>query len=1458
VDPRTVDLRLTLATTPPRDVVVRAPVGTTLAQLTERLDGGRDGGPRRLGRWSVDGVTVSGEHVLGRPPMVDGCRLRPPGSLLPRPTEPTGPTGPTGRPGPTGQFPTGQFELHVVAGPQVGHRLPVRSTRTSVGRDPGNDLVLDDVDVSRHHLELALPSRGDHCATVRDLLSSNGSQVITPGSGERHDVSAAAGLAEGDLVQLGGSRIAVRPVAPAADLRPDDQGHLLVNRAPYPARAVVEAVVTVPNPPTQRPGAHLSWPMVALPLVFAVPAAWWWHQPMLLLMGLLSPATALAQFVTDRRRGRREHRRADAAYRAALAEADDELRVALRQAARHAWQRHPDPAEVAAVAAHRDQRLWRSGTCHDPLTVRVGTADQKAPVVRRTPDGPEPATLVDAPATIDLTESAVLGICGPRGPVRALARSLVGQAAVWCSPADLAITVVSDEARAVQEWGWTAWLPHASGRLPPPGDSTTETRGTEPQGGDERRHLVVLDAAVRDHPEVGPLLSRPGRAVVVCLAPSRAQLPRQCRTVLTVTVADAAGAAGSEHHGTLEQPGAGVLNCRLELPRLGWAWRLARDLAPLRDGGTSAAGSGLPDRVRLLDLVDGGADPAAVARRWLTPDARGLGVPLGATEAGVWRPDLVGDGPHALVAGTTGAGKSELLTSLVASLALHHSPQALSLLLVDYKGGTAFGRLVELPHVTGVVTDLDGVNAHRVLSSLTAELRRREAALADARGAEDADQRLLELGRLVVVVDEFRVLAEEQPDVLAALVRVATVGRGLGVHLVLATQRPAGVVSGEVRANVALRVALRVRDRTDSDDVVDAPHAARLGADRPGRAWVRDASGALFAVQTAHLPAAAGQRPPSEPDDVQWAPLRIDPRMPSHIVDDLPAMAALPPQDDLGQVVLAVRAAAKLLGRPPARAAWLPPLPTHLTWSQLAALSPPEPEPDPDPGPALDHQLTRPVVLPFALADLPHRQQQRVMAWRLPDDGHLAVSGGPGSGRSSVARTIAFAAVAAGLEVHVVEGSPGPGPALGDWVSGTVVPAADVDRTVRLVRHLARRAAASPSQDRPTVLVVDGWEGLEQTWSRAGWPQGPDELQALARDGTAAGLRLVVTGGRALLSGSLAAVLSERLLLRTADPATALLAGVATNQLPSPWPNGRILRIRGPEVTSAQVALLEPMAAPPTDPMAAPPTDPMAAPPKPTPRPALLRLAPLPLRVGRDMLPRAHRDPRAWLGLGGDDATPLALPRAGAGCLVTGGPGSGRTATLATLAHALVETGRRIVVVTAAPENPWWPTGPTVATVARRGSRLLTPVRPDPDQVLLLDDGWLSVTGLDDLGMEHLGDSVEQGPLPEPGEADATATPSRLRVVAAVTGGELTVAFRGLVAALRDGGVGIVLGARSWAGDPFAGSAPAPGSPPGRGLLVQADRRQPVQVAFPSSAPCPTTPGQARTAARLTAVRTPA
>jgi len=240
---------------------------------------------------------------------------------------------------------------------------------------------------------------------------------------------------------------------------------------------------------------------------------------------------------------------------------------------------------------------------------------------------------------------------------------------------------------------------------------------------------------------------------------------------------------------------------------------------------------------------DEGSDvPDAVALAEIEPVSGGdglLAARFGRGQHGDVLIDLVDDGPHAIVTGMTGTGKSELLTSWVAAIAAGHSPSEVSFVLIDFKGGTAFDPLRTLPHVVAVVTDLDSAGARRGVGSLSAELRRREAALAaavarDVRGCPA-------LGRLVIVVDEFAALVQEHPDLAQIFTDIAARGRALGMHLVLGTQRAGGVIRDALAANCPLRLSLRVADSTDSRLVIGSDAAAELpgGLEARGLGFVR-------------------------------------------------------------------------------------------------------------------------------------------------------------------------------------------------------------------------------------------------------------------------------------------------------------------------------------------------------------------------------------------------------------------------------------------------------------------------------------------------------------------------------------------------------------------------------------------------------------------------------------------
>lgn len=297
-----------------------------------------------------------------------------------------------------------------------------------------------------------------------------------------------------------------------------------------------------------------------------------------------------------------------------------------------------------------------------------------------------------------------------------------------------------------------------------------------------------------------------------------------------------------------------------------WCARLARSLSALRDISGETEDSALPGSSRLLDVLQ--LEPPtrdAIAARWRMGGQSTMAV-VGESYDGPFGIDIRRDGPHGLIAGTTGSGKSELLQTIVAALAVANTPENMTFVLVDYKGGSAFKDCVKLPHTVGMVTDLDAHLVERALESLGAELKRREhiLAAADAKDIEDyqdlvrRDPSNPPVPRLLIVIDEFASMVRDLPDFVTGLVNIAQRGRSLGIHLLLATQRPSGVVSPEIRANTNLRIALRVTDGSESSDVIDSPEAGHISKSTPGRAYVRLGHASLIPFQSGRV---GGRRP---------------------------------------------------------------------------------------------------------------------------------------------------------------------------------------------------------------------------------------------------------------------------------------------------------------------------------------------------------------------------------------------------------------------------------------------------------------------------------------------------------------------------------------------------------------------------------------------------------------------
>ena len=255
----------------------------------------------------------------------------------------------------------------------------------------------------------------------------------------------------------------------------------------------------------------------------------------------------------------------------------------------------------------------------------------------------------------------------------------------------------------------------------------------------------------------------------------------------------------------------------------------------------------LPDSYTFLEMYDAGKiEQLNILNRWKSKDStKSLSAPIGIDSAGL---PIVLDihekfhGPHGLIAGSTGSGKSEFIKTFILSLALNYHPDDVTIIIIDYKGGDLAGAFYRLPHLVGTITNIDSNGLQRSLASIQSELRRRQVLFNEARAKIDEGnidiykyQKLYHEGvldepipHLLIICDEFAELKQQQPDFMDELISVARIGRSLGVHLILATQKPAGIVNDQIRSNSKFGVCLKVQDRQDSMDVIKRPEAAEL------------------------------------------------------------------------------------------------------------------------------------------------------------------------------------------------------------------------------------------------------------------------------------------------------------------------------------------------------------------------------------------------------------------------------------------------------------------------------------------------------------------------------------------------------------------------------------------------------------------------------------------------------
>ena len=566
-------------------------------------------------------------------------------------------------------------------------------------------------------------------------------------------------------------------------------------------------------------------------------------------------------------------------YQRYIAEMESELKDMNEREYRRLIDTYPNAAQCAALPGANSHKLWDRMPLHaDFLHVRVGTGSVEMPCTIEVPteklsliddalrQEPERlkntyATVNNAPVTIPLRNEAVIGILGGMRAVL-FAQGLLMQIAALHSYHDVRIAVLTDES-SVSQWNWARWLPHVFTSEDrelrmvafTPSDvhdvvsyleevltirknnaSERISQDNEAEGGKDAPplpHYVIFCtnySILEDELIIRQLLTNRHGMTLVMLGKDMTGLPKECRVVLNVE-----GGKGHIHYseGTNRE-------VDFEYPDRSLVKTFSREMAPLRvqDVAENAA---IPTLVSFLDIYGvRRTEDLEVWRMWTENHTyEGLRSVIGYRAGSQPFVLDISDrfhGPHGLIAGTTGSGKSVMLEPYILSLALNYSPRQVQFILIDYKGGGMADSFRELPHVAGIIDNLQGPRViDRALASLNGEIHRRERIFKEVQinnindyTRQYGDTPGREMPHLVIIVDEFAELKSEQPEFMGELVSASRVGRSLGIHLILATQKPSNSVSDEIWANSRFHLCLRVQTRQDSMEMLKRPDAAYI------------------------------------------------------------------------------------------------------------------------------------------------------------------------------------------------------------------------------------------------------------------------------------------------------------------------------------------------------------------------------------------------------------------------------------------------------------------------------------------------------------------------------------------------------------------------------------------------------------------------------------------------------
>lgn len=705
-------------------------------------------------------------------------------------------------------------------------------------------------------------------------------------------------------------------------------------------------------------------------------------------------------------------------------------------------------AECISRIEALSRNLWeRTEGNEDFLHLRLGIGDAEFEADFRVPDrtfsleddemqsemfaiAEEPCILHNVPVGVSLLDEHSLGVVGNRDDCVNMMRSLIFQITALHSYDEVKFIFIYD-ASEEGDWGFVRWLPHAWSN-----DRDARFIARTPE--EARRLSTVIDVAIAAYDqnsdgqtgklpkfvvfsfdrELASKCEALGRAFaqqeykgvsVVALYDELRYLPKDCNVVLSL---DKGMCSLSERSDTSGKS----IKFKPDVPVPMDVNALAIKLANVRLESAEEAFS-LPQMITFLELFDvGKVEHLNAPMRWKSNNpVLSLATAVGVGMTGEpFEIDLheKAHGPHGLIAGSTGSGKSEFIMTFILSLAINYHPNEVAFVLIDYKGGGMANAFAHLPHTVGVITNLDGASVSRSLASIQSELRRRQALFNEAttdHGVSNIDiykyQGLFREGKvreplphLYIISDEFAELKTQQPEFMEQLVSAARIGRSLGVHLILATQKPSGVVDDQIWANSRFKVCLKVQDKSDSMEMIKRPEAAELV--EKGRFYLQVGYNELFELgQSAwsgasYIPSDKVERAydasVSRIDRQANIVMSISPKLGGH--ESATQQKQL---DAVTDYLIDIAKDEHVTIKP----LWLEPLSQRMYLSEI------------------EHRHGKLKRSPFSLSvrmgefDDPQNQHQGPMDFSLSDDGNLLLFGMTGSGKTHFINTLLYSLI---------------------------------------------------------------------------------------------------------------------------------------------------------------------------------------------------------------------------------------------------------------------------------------------------------------------------------------------------------------------------------------------------------------------------------------------------------------